>query len=70
MKKFLTCFLLSIPAFLITHAQKHSLVQIWSTDAVVATPESVLPDLKNNLLYVSLIDGAPGMWTEKAVLAI
>jgi hypothetical protein len=59
MKKFLTCLLLSIPAFLVTRAQKHSLVQLWSTDAIVNTPESVLPDLKNNLLYISLIDGGP-----------
>jgi hypothetical protein len=48
-----------LPALLVTQAQKHKLVQLWSTDAVVATPESVLPDLKNNLLYVSLIDGGP-----------
>jgi outer membrane protein assembly factor BamB len=57
MKKMLICIFL-LP-FLITHAQKHKLVQIWTTDAVVATPESVLPDFKNNLLYVSLIDGGP-----------
>jgi hypothetical protein len=57
MKKLLFCFLL--PAFLAANAQKHKLVQLWATDAVVATPESVLPDLKNNFLYVSLIDGAP-----------
>jgi hypothetical protein len=57
MKKILACFLL--PAFLVAQGQKHKLVQLWSTDAVVATPESVLPDLKNNLLYVSLIDGGP-----------
>jgi hypothetical protein len=57
MKKLLFCFLL--PAFFTANAQKHKLVQIWATDAVVATPESVLPDLKNNLLYVSLIDGGP-----------
>jgi hypothetical protein len=41
------------------HAQKHKLTQIWATDPVVATPESVMPDLKNNVLYVSLIDGGP-----------
>ena len=57
MKKLLTPFLLS--SFFISHAQKHKLEQIWATDAVVATPESVLPDLKNNYLYVSLIDGGP-----------
>jgi hypothetical protein len=57
MKMILTCFLLL--SFGITHAQKHSLAKLWSTDSVVATPESVLPDSKNNLLYVSLIDGGP-----------
>lgn len=50
---------LFLPASLFTHGQKHKLTQIWTTDAVVATPESVLPDLKNNILYVSLIDGGP-----------
>ena len=59
MKKFLTCTLFLIPAFLVTRAQKHSLTQLWSTDQIVNTPESVLPDLKNNLLYVSLIEGGP-----------
>ncbi len=59
MKKFLTCLLFLIPAFLISRAQKHSLTQLWSTDQIVNTPESVLPDLKNNLLYVSLIEGGP-----------
>src|SRR5450755_4587504 len=59
MKKILICFLFLIPAFLVTRAQKHSLTQLWSTDQIVNTPESVLPDLKNNLLYVSLIDGGP-----------
>jgi hypothetical protein len=57
MKKIISSSLFSF--FLIAHAQNHKLVQIWSTDAVVATPESVLADTKNNLLYVSLIDGGP-----------
>jgi len=57
MKKLIFSFLLF--PFLVTQAQKHQLVQIWATDPVVATPESVLPDLKNNLLYTSLIDGGP-----------
>jgi hypothetical protein len=59
MKKTISCFFLLIPAFLVSHAQKHKLTQVWATDAVVNTPESVLPDLKNNMLYVSLIDGGP-----------
>jgi hypothetical protein len=59
MKKLLPFFLLATCQF--SYAQKHKLVQLWSTDAVVATPESVLPDIKDNKLYVSLIDGEP--WT-------
>jgi DNA-binding beta-propeller fold protein YncE len=57
MKKILLFF--PVFAFLVTNAQKHKLIQLWSTDAVVATPESVLPDLKDNKLYISLIDGDP-----------
>jgi hypothetical protein len=41
------------------NAQTHSLEKIWETDTVIAIPESVLPDFKKGLLYVSLIDGAP-----------
>ena len=57
MKKIIICLLL----FCVQHnyAQKHTLTQIWATDPVVATPESVLPDLTNNTLYISLIDGGP-----------
>jgi hypothetical protein len=57
MKKILTCLL--VPGFMVANAQKHKLVQLWSTDAVVATPESVLPDTKDHKLYISLIDGGP-----------
>ena len=46
-------------------AQTHSLVKIWETDTIIAIPESVLPDLKNNILYVSLINGAP--WEKDGV---
>ncbi len=38
-------------------AQQHSLAKIWETDTTIAVPESVLPDLKKGILYVSLIDG-------------
>jgi hypothetical protein len=57
MKKLMT--ILIFCASITSHAQKHKLVQLWATDAVVATPESVLPDLKDKNLYVSLIDGEP-----------
>src|SRR5215212_4895237 len=42
------------------NAQPHSLEKLWETDTVIAIPESVLPDLKKNILYVSLING--GGW--------
>lgn len=44
----------------IANAQTHQLQKIWETDTIVAVPESVLPDFKQNILYVSLIDG--GGW--------
>ena len=46
-------------------AQTRSLEKIWETDTIVAIPESVLPDLKNNILYVSLING--GGWDEDGI---
>jgi len=42
-----------------SQAQQHKLQKIWETDTIIAVPESVLPDAKNNMLYVSLIDGGP-----------
>jgi hypothetical protein len=38
-------------------AQTHQLEKLWETDTVVAIPESVLPDLKKGILYISLING-------------
>jgi hypothetical protein len=58
MKKII-CALL-ICATLPARSQTHKLEKIWETDTIVAIPESVLPDLKNNVLYVSLING--GGW--------
>ena len=57
MKKMLALVFLS--GFLTVHAQKHKLTQLWATDQVVATPESVLPDNKTKMIYISLIDGDP-----------
>jgi hypothetical protein len=54
--------LFSLLACLLTtalRAQQPSLTKLWETDTVVAVPESVLPDPANNILYVSLVDGAP-----------
>lgn len=36
---------------------KHQVTKIWETDTIIKVPESVLPDVKNQQLYVSLIDG-------------
>lgn len=40
-----------------TFAQTHQLIKKWETDSVLKVPESVLFDQKNNVLYVSNIDG-------------
>lgn len=40
-------------------AQTHALIKKWETDTLLKTPESVLYDAKDKLLYVSNIDGAP-----------
>jgi hypothetical protein len=53
-------FFLFIGTAVISKAQTHQLEKLWQTDTIVAIPESVLPDIKNNILYVSLIDG--GAW--------
>ena len=42
-----------------SYAQTHQLEKLWETDTVVRVPESVLPDLKKGILYVSEIDGNP-----------
>ena len=57
MKK-ITCALF-ICATITARSQTHTLEKIWETDTIVAIPESVLPDLKNNVLYISLINGGP-----------
>lgn len=58
MKKLIYPFLLL--AAVDATAQSHSLEKIWETDTTIAVPESVLPDAKKNILYISLIDG--GSW--------
>jgi hypothetical protein len=47
------------------NAQKHSLQKIWETDTIIPVPESVLPDFKNKILYMSLING--GGWDADGV---
>ena len=42
-----------------SYAQSHQLVKKWQTDSVMKTPESVLFDGLNHVLYFSNIGGAP-----------
>lgn len=44
---------------MMANAQAPVMEKLWETDSIIAIPESVLPDAKRNLLFVSLIDGAP-----------
>src|SRR5687768_3860280 len=53
-------FAIILSSLLALHAQaQHTVQKLWETDTTLATPESVLPDIKKGVLYVSLIDGAP-----------
>lgn len=54
MKYFLT---VAITCLVFTASAQHRLEKLWETDTIIAVPESVLPDLKKGILYVSLIDG-------------
>lgn len=47
------------------NSQNHKLEKIWETDTIVAIPESVYPDMKDNVLFVSLING--GSWNADGV---
>jgi hypothetical protein len=58
MKKRFIAFL--VCAAVTAKSQTHKLEKLWETDTIIAIPESVLPALKNNILYVSLING--GGW--------
>jgi hypothetical protein len=60
MKKVL--LLVSVVIAFTANGQTHKLQKVWETDTIVAVPESVLPDYKQNTLYISLIDGGP--WDE------
>ncbi|MBZ4189114.1 SMP-30/gluconolactonase/LRE family protein [Niabella beijingensis] len=54
--------LLSIFISGIATAQVPRLEKLWETDTIIPIPESVLPDVKAKVLYVSLING--GGWDE------
>lgn len=58
-KHFLLATLLSSFSALSTQAQ-HSLTQLWSSDATLPVPESVLYSASGKALYVAQIDGKSG----------
>lgn len=56
-KRLLTFAVLCFLLYNHSYAQQHQLIKKWQTDSVLKVPESVLVDAKNNILYVSNIDG-------------
>ncbi len=60
-------FIFLLIASMGAEAQTHTLEKMWETDTIVAIPESVLPDTKKKILYVSLIDGGPWVSDGKGV---
>ena len=54
---------------LISFSQTPTLEKIWTTDTLLKTPESVLFDAKEKLLYVSNIDGNPAEKDGKGSIA-
>lgn len=54
-KSILVLFLLVLASLV----KAQSLTQLWQSDTLFRVPESVLLDTKNNVLYVSNIDGKP-----------
>ena len=71
MRKIYLSLLLVCAASLGTHAfsQGHSLTKLWETDTLLRTPESVLYDAKEKILYVSEIDGVPNEKDGKGAIA-
>ncbi|HEX2536080.1 MAG TPA: ATP/GTP-binding protein [Chitinophagaceae bacterium] len=51
--------LLSFACAALQAGAQHQLEKLWESDTTLALPESVLPDMANKVLYVSIIDGAP-----------
>jgi hypothetical protein len=57
MKKIVISFVALLFVSFCSFAQTPQLVKLWQTDSVFKTPESVLYDAGNKVLYVSNIDG-------------
>lgn len=71
MKYFFKCTMPALLAFLVQGAlaQTHQLEKLWETDTVIRIPESVLPDFKKQILYVSEIEGNPSATDGKGGVA-
>jgi sugar lactone lactonase YvrE len=50
-------------------AQTHSLAKLWESDTVLTTPECVLYSPKENVLYVSCINGGPSAENKGSFIA-
>lgn len=57
MKKYLG--LAFIAALSLNATAQHRIEKIWETDSVINMPESVLPDIKNKVLYTSVMGNSP-----------
>src|SRR5690606_9565924 len=57
MKKYFGLVL--IAAMSVNVNAQHRLEKIWETDSVINLPESVLPDIKNKVLYTSVMGNSP-----------
>jgi len=68
MKQIIPTFLFTLLISFTSTAQ-HSLTKLWSTDTILATPESVLFDAQNKVLYASLIEGQPDQADGKGGIA-
>ncbi|MBC8111003.1 MAG: SMP-30/gluconolactonase/LRE family protein [Verrucomicrobia bacterium] len=70
MKK-LTAHLFSILVLLVMQPafSQGKLAQAWESDTTVTTPESVLYDAKENVIYVSCINGSPQAENNKSFIA-
>ena len=52
-----------------TKAQEVALTQVWQSDTTIRTPESVLFEPKENVLYISCINGGPSAENKNSYIA-
>ena len=69
MKTFVCQVLCLLVVSLLVNAQTPKLTPLWETDTTLTTPESVLFDAKNNVLYVSCINGSSVPENQKSFIA-